>query len=70
MDKSDQELLTGSARTGVKVGLSAGSHHHLDLSQTAAHLHHWTAVRIIRSELSQSFRQEVYGYEILQSIHC
>ena len=57
-----QELLAGSERTGVKLGLSDGQHQ-LELSQIAASLHHWTAVRIrkknIRSEpdsiLSQVF---------------
>ena len=56
VDKSDQEVVTGSERTGVMVGLSAaGSTHHLDLSQVAASLNYWTAVRIsntnFRSEL-------------------
>ena len=52
-----QELLAASERTGVKLGLSDG-HHQLELSQIAASLDHWTAVRIrkknIRSELSRA----------------
>ena len=46
-----QELLAGSERAGVVLGLRDGPHHLLELSHLAASLHHWSAVRIRKTNI-------------------